>query len=234
MWWSAVAVLAAGRRGRGGRGVADRRPAPATPRSPPRPPPATAEPGVVPVADSAPMPTAAGLTAALAPPLADPEPRRAHRPGHRRQDRCPAVGSRAPTCRCSRRRPTRCSPTAAALLTLDRDARRHHHGGGRRPDREPGVVVLVGGGDPTLSAAPPGQDTWYRGAARISDLADQVRAQRRQARPRCRSTRRVQRPDDGAGLGSRRHRRRRHRPDRGGDARRRPHPAGQRRVARGP
>ena len=35
--------------------------------------------------------------------------------------------------------------------------------------------MLVGGGDPTLSAAPPGQDTWYRGAARISDLAEQVR-----------------------------------------------------------
>jgi D-alanyl-D-alanine carboxypeptidase/D-alanyl-D-alanine-endopeptidase (penicillin-binding protein 4) len=32
-----------------------------------------------------------------------------------------------------------------------------------------------GGGPPTLSAAPPGQDTWYHGAARISDLADQVR-----------------------------------------------------------
>jgi D-alanyl-D-alanine carboxypeptidase/D-alanyl-D-alanine-endopeptidase (penicillin-binding protein 4) len=40
---------------------------------------------------------------------------------------------------------------------------------------QPGVVVLKGGGDPTLSAAPAGQDTWYKGAARISDLADQVR-----------------------------------------------------------
>lgn len=39
----------------------------------------------------------------------------------------------------------------------------------------PGVVVLKGGGDPTLSAAPPGTDTWYGDAARISDLADQVR-----------------------------------------------------------
>ena len=35
--------------------------------------------------------------------------------------------------------------------------------------------MLVGGGDPTLSGAAPGQDTWYHGAARISDLADQVR-----------------------------------------------------------
>ena len=38
-----------------------------------------------------------------------------------------------------------------------------------------GTVVLVAGGDPTLSAAPAGQDTWYQGAARISDLAAQVR-----------------------------------------------------------
>lgn len=39
----------------------------------------------------------------------------------------------------------------------------------------PGTVVLVGGGDPTLSAAPPGEETWCRGAGRILDLADQVR-----------------------------------------------------------
>jgi D-alanyl-D-alanine carboxypeptidase/D-alanyl-D-alanine-endopeptidase (penicillin-binding protein 4) len=62
--------------------------------------------------------------------------------------------------------------TAAALLTLDRDARLTTRV--FSTDR-PGVVVLKGGGDPTLSAAPPGQDTWYRDAARISDLADQVR-----------------------------------------------------------
>jgi D-alanyl-D-alanine carboxypeptidase/D-alanyl-D-alanine-endopeptidase (penicillin-binding protein 4) len=62
--------------------------------------------------------------------------------------------------------------TAAALLTLEPDARvvtRVTAGS------ESGVVVLVGGGDPTLSAVPPDEDTWYRSAARISDLADQVR-----------------------------------------------------------
>ena len=45
----------------------------------------------------------------------------------------------------------------------------------------PGVVVLVGGGDPTLLAAPPGEETWYRDAARIADLADQVRSSGLQA-----------------------------------------------------
>ena len=38
-----------------------------------------------------------------------------------------------------------------------------------------GTVVLVGGGDPTLTAAAPGQDGAYAGAARISDLAAQLR-----------------------------------------------------------
>ncbi|MCW2647934.1 MAG: D-alanyl-D-alanine carboxypeptidase [Pseudonocardiales bacterium] len=38
-----------------------------------------------------------------------------------------------------------------------------------------GTVVLVGGGDPTLTGAPTGQPGAYAGAARISDLATQVR-----------------------------------------------------------
>ena len=40
----------------------------------------------------------------------------------------------------------------------------------------PGSVVLVGGGDPTLSTMPPGQQSIYRGAARMDDLAAQVKA----------------------------------------------------------
>jgi D-alanyl-D-alanine carboxypeptidase/D-alanyl-D-alanine-endopeptidase (penicillin-binding protein 4) len=38
----------------------------------------------------------------------------------------------------------------------------------------PGSVVLVGGGDPTLSALPAGQESVYRGAPKLSDLAAQV------------------------------------------------------------
>jgi serine-type D-Ala-D-Ala carboxypeptidase/endopeptidase (penicillin-binding protein 4) len=39
-----------------------------------------------------------------------------------------------------------------------------------------GAIVLVGGGDPTLTGAAKGKPGAYAGAARISDLADQVRA----------------------------------------------------------
>lgn len=38
----------------------------------------------------------------------------------------------------------------------------------------PGTIVLVGGGDPTISQLPPGQESVYAGAPKLSDLADQV------------------------------------------------------------
>ena len=40
----------------------------------------------------------------------------------------------------------------------------------------PGTVVLVGGGDPTLSALGAGQESVYRGAPKLSDLAAQAQA----------------------------------------------------------
>jgi D-alanyl-D-alanine carboxypeptidase/D-alanyl-D-alanine-endopeptidase (penicillin-binding protein 4) len=137
----------------------------------PTPAAATADPGVVPVADSASKPTPNGLAAVLAPVLADPN---LGKFTGRITDAITgaqlwALGADVPM------QPASTNKTltaAAALLTLDRDARlttRVFSGA------KPGVVVLKGGGDQTLSAAPPGQDTWYRDAARISDLADQVR-----------------------------------------------------------
>jgi D-alanyl-D-alanine carboxypeptidase/D-alanyl-D-alanine-endopeptidase (penicillin-binding protein 4) len=137
----------------------------------PAPPPATANPGITPVADSAPKPTPNGLSATLGPALADPN--LGDLTG-RITDAITgaqlwAQGADVPMQPAST---NKVLTSAAALLTLDRDARLTTTvlAGAR-----PGVVVLKGGGDPTLSAAPPGQDTWYRGAARISDLAAQVR-----------------------------------------------------------
>ncbi|WP_367133190.1 D-alanyl-D-alanine carboxypeptidase/D-alanyl-D-alanine-endopeptidase [Saccharothrix sp. HUAS TT1] len=62
---------------------------------------------------------------------------------------------------------------AAALLTLD-----HTSQLSTKVVRgaQPGSIVLVGGGDPTLSSLPAGQRTVYPGAATIDDLVAQVRA----------------------------------------------------------
>lgn len=137
-------------------------------------PPAASKPALVPVPDTAGMPSTAGMTAALAAAVANPNlgnltgrisdaktgtqiwEQRAGMPMQ------PASTNKILT-------------AAAALLTLDRNARVTTTVQAADQTRMPGVVVLVGGGDPVLSAAPPREDTWYRGAARISDLADQVR-----------------------------------------------------------
>jgi len=157
---AAAAVLASGNRGD-------------TAVPPPRPP-AAVNPGVVPLPDSASAPTTRVLTAALAKAVADPnlgsltglvtDARTGAQLWEQRADvpMQPASTNKTLT-------------TAAALLTLDRGARLTTAVQAADQTRMPGVVVLVGGGDPTLSAAPPTEETWYRDAARISDLADQVR-----------------------------------------------------------
>ncbi len=63
--------------------------------------------------------------------------------------------------------------SAAALLALDHQARWHTT---VLAGAEPGTVVLLGGGDPTLSAAGAGAVTGYPGAARLDDLVAAVRA----------------------------------------------------------
>jgi serine-type D-Ala-D-Ala carboxypeptidase/endopeptidase (penicillin-binding protein 4) len=148
-------------------------PAPASQPPPikPEPKPAVAQPGVTPLADSAPKPTPDRLAATLAPFVADPNLGAftgrvtdaasgtqlwAQGPGTPMQ---PASTNKVLT-------------TAAALLTLDRDTRLTTTVL-TDPDA-PGLIILRGGGDPTLSAAPPDQPTWYKGAARISDLVKQV------------------------------------------------------------
>lgn len=141
-----------------------------------RPQPAlvSADSAVEPVADSAPVPTNAGLTATLAPYVANPD--------------LGAITGRVTDAMTGRELwslgadvPMQPASTnkvltaAAALLALDRDARLTTTVVAPNQTASPGLVVLKGGGDPTLSAAAADDDTWYRDAARISDLADQVR-----------------------------------------------------------
>lgn len=138
----------------------------------PAPAPATASPGIVPVDMSAPTPTANGLAAALAPALANPDLGEVTgritdaETGAELWEQNSGVPMQPASV-------NKVLTTAAALLTLDRNARLATTV--LAVDSQPGLVVLKGGGDTTLSAAPEDTDTWYKGAARISDLADQVR-----------------------------------------------------------
>ena len=138
----------------------------------PTPAAARANPGIVPVDDSAPKPTPDRLAALLAPALADPN---LGKFTGRITDAITgaelwARGADVPM------QPASTNKTltaAAALLALERDDRLTTR---VFSSDKVGVVVLKGGGDQTLSAAPPGEATWYRDAARISDLAEQVKA----------------------------------------------------------
>lgn len=140
----------------------------------PVPAPVTAQPGVTPVADTAPQPTSEGLAAALKAALADPN---LGRLGGRITDAITGTtlweqDAQTPMQPAST---NKLLTAAAALLTLDDDDRLTTTVLAADQRAAPGVVVLKGGGDPTLSAAPPGTETWYRGAGRITDLAAQVR-----------------------------------------------------------
>ncbi|HET7074969.1 MAG TPA: D-alanyl-D-alanine carboxypeptidase/D-alanyl-D-alanine-endopeptidase [Mycobacterium sp.] len=138
---------------------------------PPRPPIVKA--GVVPVADTAEAPSPGGVAATLAAVAADPN---LGRLGGRITDAITGkelwqVADDMPLVPAST---NKVLTAAAALLTLDRQARVSTRVVAGGPNAQ-GPVVLVGAGDPTLSAAPPGVDTWYKGAPRISDLVEQVR-----------------------------------------------------------
>ncbi|BCN42358.1 D-alanyl-D-alanine carboxypeptidase/D-alanyl-D-alanine-endopeptidase [Prescottella equi] len=135
------------------------------------PSPVTATPQVAPVPDDAPMPTPAALGAVLAPLVSNP-----------------ALGAftgvvadaRTGTTLWSRNPDTPMTPAstakiltaAAAMLSLSPDHRVETRvvQGSR-----PGELVLVGGGDPTLTAQPVGQPSYYPGAPRIADLVEQIR-----------------------------------------------------------
>ncbi|WP_421843715.1 D-alanyl-D-alanine carboxypeptidase/D-alanyl-D-alanine endopeptidase [Mycobacterium sp.] len=162
-----VAIVAAAAFFTTGRRTVGARP----PVPPPRPP--TVEPGVIPVADTAATPSPSGVAAVLKSVAADPNlgslgarvtDALTGEELWRQLDDVPLVPAST----------NKILTAAAALLTLDRQARISTRvvAAGRNAQ---GPVVLVGAGDPTLSAAPPEQETWYRGAARISDLVEQIR-----------------------------------------------------------
>jgi D-alanyl-D-alanine carboxypeptidase/D-alanyl-D-alanine-endopeptidase (penicillin-binding protein 4) len=138
----------------------------------PQPAPAAVEPAVFGLAHTAPEPAPNLLTATLAPFVADPNLGRltGRVTDAVTGDELWAQGASIPMQPAST---NKLLTAAAALLALDRDATMSTT---VLTDLDsPGVVILRGGGDPTLSAAGPKTATWYRNAARISDLAEQVR-----------------------------------------------------------
>lgn len=120
----------------------------------------------------APVPTPAGVSAALARPLAAP----ALGPSVAVQVYDEASGTELYQNRASQPvapASTAKLLTAAALLRLHSPTDRFTTTVVQGAD--PHTVILVGGGDPTLSGAAPGQATEYAEAARITDLAAQVK-----------------------------------------------------------
>lgn len=142
-----------------------------TPIPPPHAP--TVKPGMVPVSDTAELPSGPGVAAMLAPVAGDPN---LGRLGGRVTDAITGkelwqVADDLPLVPAST---NKVLTAAAALLTLDRQARISTRVVAGSQNAQ-GPVVLVGAGDPALSAAPPDVPTWYRGSARISDLVEQIR-----------------------------------------------------------
>jgi D-alanyl-D-alanine carboxypeptidase/D-alanyl-D-alanine-endopeptidase (penicillin-binding protein 4) len=137
----------------------------------PAPAPPTVALPMNPVGDSAPMPTSAGLVAALRQAAANPalgtfaatvsDARTGTALWERDPDR-PMVPASS----------TKIFTAAAALLSLPLDHRlttRVVRGA------TPNELVLVGGGDPTITAAAAGAPTIYPGAAHLDDLVAQIR-----------------------------------------------------------
>ena len=142
-----------------------------TPIPPPHAP--AVKPGMVPVSDTAETPSGPGVAAALAAVAADPD---LGRLGARVTDAMTGkelwqVADDMPLTPAST---NKVLTAAAALLTLDRQTRISTRVVAGSQNAQ-GPIVLVGAGDPTLSAAPPGVDTWYRDAPRLSDLVEQIR-----------------------------------------------------------
>lgn len=129
-----------------------------------------ATPQVAPVPHDAPMPTAGGLAAALAPVASNPG--LGSFTGSISDAATGTVlwsaGAERPMTPAST---TKLLTAAAAMLTLPDD---HRVTTKILEGRRPGEIVLVAGGDPTLTAQPAGRPSLYPGSPRIADLVQQI------------------------------------------------------------
>ena len=144
------------------------------PQVSPPPPAVTAKPSVVPVAATAPVPTPSGLAAALATVVADPN---LGKLGGRVTDALTGeeLWQQQDDMLLQPASTNKTLTSAAALLALDREARVTTRVVAADQPGASESLCWSAAATRRFPAAPPGQDTWYHGAARISDLADQVR-----------------------------------------------------------
>lgn len=137
----------------------------------PRPALVTPTPVVNPVDPNAPAPAAAALTTQVGAALADPGLGKLTgvvtdaRTGQ-------VLWSSDPTAPQTAASVTKLLVASAALLTFDPTSRITTN----VVEGPGGQVILVGAGDPTLSAAAPGEKSWFTDAPRIADLARQLKA----------------------------------------------------------
>lgn len=135
------------------------------------PAPVRPSPRVAPAPDNAPAPTAAGLAAALAPVVGNPD--LGAFSGSVTDAATQTVLWSADENKAAIPSSTaKILTTAAALLTLPPDHRVHTR---VVTGTNPKEIVLVAGGDPTLTAVPDGKG-YYPNGPRLADLADRLRA----------------------------------------------------------
>ncbi|MBH0781308.1 D-alanyl-D-alanine carboxypeptidase/D-alanyl-D-alanine endopeptidase [Nocardia bovistercoris] len=134
------------------------------------PAPVRPAPKLVPAPPTAPAPSSAGIAAALAPVVANPD-LGAFTGVVTDADSGVTLWGADPTRPQIPSSTAKILTTAAALLTLPSDQRVVTK---VVAGASPNEAVLVGGGDPTLTAQPDGEG-YYPGGARLSDLVDQIR-----------------------------------------------------------
>ncbi|PTR29099.1 D-alanyl-D-alanine carboxypeptidase/D-alanyl-D-alanine-endopeptidase (penicillin-binding protein 4) [Rhodococcus sp. OK519] len=136
-----------------------------------QPSPVTATPQVVPVPDDAPMPTREALGAVLAPLVSNPA-LGAFTGVVADAQTGTTLWSQNPDAPMTPASTAKILTAAAAMLSL---APEHRVETRVVQGSRPGELVLVGGGDPTLTAQPVGQPSYYPGAPRVADLVEQIR-----------------------------------------------------------
>ncbi|WP_280233420.1 D-alanyl-D-alanine carboxypeptidase/D-alanyl-D-alanine-endopeptidase [Nocardia cyriacigeorgica] len=128
-------------------------------------------PGVAPAPDDAPVPSTAGLAAALAPVVSNPD-LGGFAGSVTDADTGTVLWSAEAAKPMVPSSTAKILTTAAALLTLPENQRVETT---VVAGAAPGEIVLVGGGDPTLTAQPDGKG-YYPDGPKLSDLVDQIRS----------------------------------------------------------